>query len=209
MRRLALLLVLLSLSSASYLLADAIPYPTPGVVAPQSLLIASATGDVTGYFVMGGPLSGGGAAYLDFVRLFDVTAGTFSGWLFDNQTSTAGLTADFGHVTAGDTLIFEIQVVNLGNTIFASDSAYSADGSNHGYATGFQRGLLNGAEIPAGLYIGMEDLPALYSDFNYRDDTFVVTGVAPVPEPGSVVLIGTGALLAAASIRRRLFKQSS
>jgi hypothetical protein len=179
---------------ASYAQAQ-IPYPNVGTIAPSNTFTASSTGDITGYFVQGGAASGGGASDLDFVQLFDVTTATSSGWLFDNQTTGAGASADFGSVHAGDTLEFELLNVSLGDLVFSSVAADSADGDNHAYSVAWGGGTLNGALIPAGTYIGMEDEPASFSDFNYNDDSFVFTDVSStptIPEPSSFYLLGSG-----------------
>jgi len=174
-------------------MADAIPYANVGFVAPTNVFHASATGDVIGYFVQGGFLSGGPAAFLDFVKMRDLSTNTESGLLFNNQTTAAGASANFGHVNAGDLLVFFLFDQNL-NMTFASDPALSVDGINHAYATAWGGGLLNGANIPAGTYVGMEDLPATFADFNYNDDSFVFTNtkIATVPEPNSLRLLASG-----------------
>src|SRR5271166_5485469 len=140
--------------------ADSIPYANVGQVAPTNTFVASSTGHVTGYFVQGGPLSGGTAAYMDAVGLLDLTTHSFSGWLFDNQLTFAGTKGDFGKVNAGDTLaIFIWDILPVNGGLFSSVPALSSDGVNHAYATSWAGGTLNGATIPAGLFIGMEDLP--------------------------------------------------
>ena len=199
-----LLMPLLAIASVPAV-AGCIPYCNVGTIPPTNVFTATSTGTITGYFVQGGAASGGGAADLDFVQMYDVTSSTYSGWLFNNQTSLAGATANFGAVTAGDTLVFELQNVTL-SMIFASQPSLSADGINHAYATAFAGGVLNGATIPAGTYVGMEDLPACCSDFNYNDDSFVFVGVASssTPEPGSLVLLGSGILGLAGVLRRKL-----
>lgn len=186
--------------------AGPIPYPNVGTIAPTNTFTAIAAGDVTGYFVQGGPYSGGTANYTDFVGLLDVTTNAFSGWLFDNQSTAAGTSADFGAVNAGDTLVFELEDVDLGNLVLASSPAWSADGVNHVYATPWAGGTLNGTSIPAGLYLGAEDLPLYRSDLNYNDDSFVLANVAavPTPEPDGIVLLGTGLLGLLALGRRTL-----
>lgn len=198
--RLFSLAVLASLLSAGSLVAaaDSIPYGNIGTVAPQNSFTAIATGDVTGYFYSFS------ASDTDVVRMVDTTTNTVGNWYFDNQTTAVGTTVDFGAVNAGDNLVFEI-FNSTNNYTFASNPEYSDDGVNHAYSTAFTAATINGVDFPNGLYLGMEDL---YDwNFDYNDDTFVVTNVAasPVPEPGSLLLLGTGALGAIGAIRRKRF----
>ena len=50
--------------------------------------------------------------------------------------------------------------------------------------------------IPAGTFIGMEDLALNVSDLDYNDDQFVFAEVTPMatPEPTTLLLVGTGLL---------------
>ncbi len=175
-----------------------IPYCNVGTIAPTNVFNAIETGHVSGYFVGKGP-----AGDTDFVRMLDITTNTTSAWVFDNQTSQVGDMADFGVANAGDLLVFEIWNQTL-NEIFASEPDLSADGKNHAYATQFSGGNINGFDFPAGTYVGMEDLPDGESDWNYQDDQFVATHVAIVPEPGSLLALGSGILTIAGFARRRL-----
>jgi PEP-CTERM motif len=201
MKRLILSLAALSVMAiATPVFADVIPYNNIGHIAPTTFLTASTTGNITGYF-----FSKGGAGDLDEIQMVDVTAGTSSGLLFPNQTTAVGTSADFGPVTAGDVLIFELVNVTLGNSVFASDPAFSADHVNHAYITAYSGGV---AGIPPGTYVGTEDEPNGNSDFNYNDDSFVFTNVttsaSAVPEPSSLCMFGTGILSAATMLRRRI-----
>jgi hypothetical protein len=197
--RLFSLAVLASFLSAGSLaaVADAIPYGNVGTPAPTYNFTAIATGNVTGYF------HSFSAADTDFVRMIDTTTNTVSNWYFENQTTPVGTTANFGAVNAGDNLVFEVLNTSDGN-IYGSDPTYSPDGLNHFYSTPFTAANLNGVDFPNGIYLGAEDL--FNWEFDYNDDNFVVTNVAatPAPEPGSLLLLGTGAFGVVGILRRKM-----
>jgi hypothetical protein len=203
------------------LFAGPIPYPNIGHIAPTTTITATETGDIIGYFVQAS------AANSDTVRMVDVTTGTTSAWFFPNQTTAVGTSADFGFVSYGDTLVFEIDDLGI-NQVFASNPADSADGVNHGYVTNFSGGTLYGQALPNGIYVGMEDLNASNSDFDYNDDTFLFTNDASkgssfdktsnfststspvssddtpeVPEPSTLILLSTGLFAFAGALRHR------
>jgi hypothetical protein len=198
----SLLMLAMPLAASFPVLADAIPYPAPGTIAPTPSITAMATGDVIGYF------AGASAADTDLIRLCDITLGFCSPFTFNNQSTAVGTSFDFGAVNAGDILRFDLSDITTGQ-LLSSDPGVSADGINHAYLTQYSNtGAPNlGGGIPAGTFVGMEDRPFGFSDLDYNDDQFVFTNVASttVPEPSSVLLLGTVLWLAGPTVKRKFF----
>ncbi|HVP54452.1 MAG TPA: PEP-CTERM sorting domain-containing protein [Candidatus Eisenbacteria bacterium] len=196
MKRTILTLLLMMTAYTLPMFAGCIPYCNIGSIAPSNVFTATATGNVTGYFY------GFSAGDTDYVGMLNVTTSVFSGWLFNNQTTVPGTSADFGPVTAGDVLVFELLDASSG-LHFASDPSLSDDGINHAYATAFP----GGGGIPAGIFLGMEDLPLGQSDLDYNDDQFVFVnvGTSTTPEPRTLLTLGSGLLGLAGFMRKRLF----
>lgn len=188
--------------------AAVIPYShagTPNTAVYQ--FTASGAGDVIAYF------AGSGAAYDETVGLYVNGVLTSAGFGLDDHASAIGQAFDFGSAAAGSALVFAIRVTTLDDRIVYSNPALNGGfdvnggkGHQHIYSTAYSAasGLLP-AGIPSGAYIGFEDETFPSSDFNYADETYVVTGVtyaAAVPEPATLAVVGAG-LAGLAALRRR------
>jgi hypothetical protein len=196
--------------------ADAIPYPAVGTPNTAGYTFtAPADGDIIAYFA-------GSTAGFD-LRLGLMVNGTLTnaGLALDNHTSTIGQSFNFGSVKAGDTLTFVLHNLTLGLNAFSDPSlnvGYDLNGTvghQHIYSTAYTRTSPIIDSIPAGTYIAFEDQQFPNSNFNYFDETFVVTEAIPlntqVAVPGPIagaglpgLILAGGALLALARRRRKI-----
>jgi hypothetical protein len=204
MRRLTLAVALLTLCAGrSILFADTIPYPSIGTVPPTVSLTAASTGLITLSYVIAD-----NTGAIDTLQFLDLTSGFTSSSFFNNKTSAAGDTVSFA-VKQGDVLVFDIHNSLTGITL-SSDPSLSPDGVNHAYVIPFSGGNIPGSgkiDYPAGLFIGMEDLPQNQSNLDYNDVAFILTNATEVPEPGTLALLATGLLGATGIVRRRLLNR--
>ena len=204
----SVLCVGLAFGTEQVALADSIPYPNPGTYNPITFTFTAAnTGDVIAYFAGRGPAG-------DDDQLGLLVNGTPQGGFgLDNQTSSLGDAFNFGTVQAGATLVFVMDNLTIGKVAYsdpalnvAFDDPGETVGHNHIYSTPYTATnpiLGDPGVIPVGQYVGFEDLPFPGSDFNYGDETFVVTNViavASVPEPPTSVLAILATLIVGVTI---------
>jgi hypothetical protein len=124
---------------------------------------------------------------------------TSAGFGLDNHTSALGDSFNLGHVNAGDTLTLVMKNLTLGAEVYSDPTLNVAyddvgqTGHNHIYSTAYTATSPLFPGIPAGIYVGFEDLRFPGSDFNYNDESFVFTNVAAsVPEPQTYALLLAG-----------------
>lgn len=171
------------------------PYSNIGVESPETYAFtAVATGDLIVYFA---------GASSDYDNTLDLivngTVASIGG--LNNHTSNYGASLNFGHVTAGDKLVFRLNVLTTGKSFF-SDKSLNSDGINHAYSNFYS----GDSSVPAGTYVAFEDLNG-GGDLDYNDQTFVFTNVSmvkisSVPVPAAIWLFASG-LVGLASFKRR------
>jgi hypothetical protein len=197
--KLSHLVALAAVAFAGSANAGPIPYPNAG--SENTTLYsfsATATGDLMAYFV-----DGGGATFTNELTVsINGVASAIQG--LNNHASSYGTAINFGHVDIGDSIVFKMVTLNPSNVgPWYSDKSLNADGANHIYATDFAGDNV----IPAGTYVGFEDIPVPGADFNYNDEAFVFTNVsvATVPEPATwgLMMLGLGGLLGLKKARAR------
>lgn len=184
--KLSYLAALAAVAFAGSANAGPIPYPNGGNEnATLYSFSAATTGKLMAYFV-----DGGGATFTNELTVsINGVASAVQG--LNNHASSYGTAIDFGPVNAGDSIVFKMVTLDPSNVgPWYSDKSLNSDGANHIYATDFA----GDATIPAGTYVGFEDIPVPGADFNYNDEAFVFTNIsiATVPEPASWALMGLG-----------------
>lgn len=170
--------------------ADFIPYPNVGTLAPSTTFTATQTGPVfLAYFYAQD------AGYNSTIGM-RVNGAPATAFGLPNHSSAYGLTFNLGSVNAGDSLVFELKVDDLGYSWYSAPSLNS-DLLNHAYATPWS----GDSVIPPGTYVGFEDLPG-GGDRDYNDHQFVFTNVS-VPDGGMTLMLLGGALVGLETLRRK------
>ncbi len=193
-------LSLLAAFSCAAVFGSSVGYTDEGTIASTYTFTATYTGAEIAYFY------GSTALYHNMIGVWGdgVQLGSFA---LNNHTSTFGESYDFGDVTAGETIVFALEVLTKGYTIY-SDPSMNSDGANHVYTTPFLGDPAKGITLAPGTFVSFEDLLLPHSNLNYNDEDVIfsnITATAVTPEPGSLFLLGAGCLsMAILASRRKL-----
>jgi hypothetical protein len=190
-------LALLLCGSGTSARADAIPYPTAGVVNSAVYMFkATATGNVTAYF------AGASAANTSELGML-VNGAPPVVFGLNNQTSAIGDSLNLGSVTIGDVLTFVLHTISPSLGSAFSDPTLNGPfdggtGIQHVYSAAYTATSPIIGSIPAGTYVGFEDLPG-GGDRDYNDLQFVFTNVGVTTRlvPGPIVGAGLPGLILA------------
>ena len=172
-----------------------IPYPNVGVENSGTYTFTAINdGPVTAYFA-------GSAA--GFSEVLGMTVNGIPTGItgLNDHSSVIGNSLVLGNVHAGDSIVFfdQISPLNTGD-IWYSDPTLNGSDGQHVYSDiydGLTDSILHvpAGVIPAGVYVGFEDLRRGFgSNFDYLDETFVVTNVATnvTPLPAALPLFASG-----------------
>ncbi len=126
--------------------------------------------------------------------------------LFNNFTATPGQSVNIGFVPVNQELVFMLNVTetfgaNAGivRSYFTGPGSRNPDGLAHATVETFA----GSSSVPSGLIVRFEDSFNYEIDNDRNDHRFVVRGTAPIPEPATMLLLGSGLAGAAAKMLRR------
>jgi hypothetical protein len=197
----AALLVAITVCAADPFVSSAqastvIPYPNRGFENSGTYSFTAINdGSVTAYF------AGSAAGFSEVIGMLVNGIPTGIEGLNDHS-SHIGDALVLGNVHVGDTIVFYDKEIERPepDTWYSDPASNPVKDGQHVYSTlydGLTDSILHvpAGVIPAGVYVGFEDLRrGLGSNFDYLDETFVVTNVATnvTPLPATLPLFATG-----------------
>lgn len=117
---------------------------------------------------------------------------------------------DTGIDFAGNAMGFYLNSsANAGGGVWYSDTSLNSDGVDHmaAYAGEGQTVQIPpyspGPWLPNEWVLAWEDLDGSIADYDYTDFVVMVESISPVPEPGTLALLGTGLLGIGAVLRKK------
>jgi hypothetical protein len=186
-----------------------LPYSGEGTPVIGAAVITTG-GDVMATFVSGSGF------YDDYLYLSTPTnsytnsasPGIGSNWIFENHISVAGNTVDLGTFAPGTELIFNVLADTHGTDLsqngsgtlnwYSGAASRNADGNAHAFVDSSYTGIYGGT------LVGFEDCFPCGGTGYYEDLHYSFTNVtSSVPEPGTLLLLGTG-LIVIVAFRKKL-----